>query len=89
MDKLLPFGELQGEDAAKAARLVTEVLSQVQEQASKPLNGSIMGETGVEKSSLLNALFGTSLPTSDDKPCTKDITSVPVEGILQRSFIVL
>lgn len=87
IDKLLPFGELQGEDAAKAARLVTEVLSQVQKQASKPLTVSIMGQTGVGKSSLLNALFDTSLPTSDDKPCTKDITSVPIGGIFKDRLL--
>jgi len=33
---------------------------------------SIMGQTGVGKSSLLNALFNTNLKTDPVKPCTKD-----------------
>ncbi len=40
---------------------------------------SIVGQTGVGKSSLLNALFGTQLKTDPVKPCTKEIEEIPVE----------
>jgi uncharacterized protein len=40
---------------------------------------SIVGQTGVGKSSLLNALFGTQLKTDPVKPCTKEIEEIPIE----------
>ena len=40
---------------------------------------SIVGQTGVGKSSLINALFGTKLKTDPVKPCTKDIEEIPIE----------
>lgn len=40
---------------------------------------SIVGQTGVGKSSLINALFGTKLKTDPVKPSTKDIEEIPIE----------
>jgi GTP-binding protein EngB required for normal cell division len=40
---------------------------------NKPLTVSVMGQTGVGKSSLINALFGTQFKTSAVQPCTKEI----------------
>ncbi len=37
----------------------------------KPLSAAIFGQTGCGKSSLTNAIFGTSFDVDDVKPCTK------------------
>lgn len=39
-----------------------------------------MGQTGVGKSSLINALFGTDLKTDAVRPCTKEAERVVVDG---------
>jgi len=54
--------------------------SAIQEESSKPLTVAIMGQTGVGKSSLLNALFGTRLVVGDVRPTTKIPEAVPVHG---------
>ncbi len=41
-------------------------------EENKPLVVSIMGQTGVGKSSLINSLFNVSFETHDFKPCTKE-----------------
>jgi uncharacterized protein len=88
MDKSKLLQGLPGEDLVEAvSKLSREALAQTQAAAAKPLTVSIMGQTGVGKSSLLNALFGTNLPTSDDRPCTKDITPVPLEGIFKDRLL--
>lgn len=60
--------------------IVAEISRQIKEEESKPLKVSIMGQTGVGKSSLLNAIFGTNLKTDAVKPCTKDIERIIVKG---------
>src|SRR5947209_15478153 len=87
MDKSELLQGLPGEDPEAVSKLFREALAQTQAAAAKPLTVSIMGQTGVGKSSLLNALFGTNLPTSDDRPCTKDITPVPLEGIFNDRLL--
>jgi uncharacterized protein len=47
-------------------------------EALKPFVVSVMGQTGVGKSSLINALFNTSLPTDPVRPCTKEVQEVAV-----------
>lgn len=49
-------------------------------EANKPLSIAIMGQTGVGKSSLLNALFGTRLPVGDAKPVTREPHAIAVSG---------
>jgi predicted GTPase len=49
-------------------------------ESSKPLTVAIMGQTGVGKSSLLNALFGTQLAVGDIRPTTKQPEPVTVQG---------
>jgi predicted GTPase len=49
-------------------------------ESSKPLSVAIMGQTGVGKSSLLNALFGTHLAVGDVRPTTKLPEPVTVAG---------
>ena len=51
----------------------------IKEEELKPFKVSIMGQTGVGKSSLLNALFNTNLKTDPVKPCTKVIEEVQVK----------
>ncbi len=60
--------------------IIEEIQKRIKEETEKPLKVSIMGQTGVGKSSLLNALFGTSLKTDAVKPCTKEIEKVVVKG---------
>ncbi|MEM6251957.1 MAG: GTPase [Cyanobacteria bacterium P01_D01_bin.156] len=52
----------------------------IREEISKPLVVSIMGQTGVGKTSLINALFNVDLPVDDVQPCTKDIEKVIAQG---------
>lgn len=49
-------------------------------EKQKPLSVSIMGQTGVGKSSLINTLFGTKLDTDPVRPATKEIQRIPVPG---------
>ncbi|MBB0245324.1 hypothetical protein FNQ90_14745 [Streptomyces alkaliphilus] len=52
----------------------------VAEEKSRPLSVAIVGQTGVGKSSLLNALFGTTLEVGDVAPTTKEPEPVRVKG---------
>lgn len=57
-----------------------KIREDVHTESIKPLSVAVMGQTGVGKSSLLNALFGTSLIMGDVKPTTKVPESVAVQG---------
>ena len=48
-----------------------EIKRRVESERNKPLVVVVMGQTGVGKSSLINALFGTKLKTNDVQPETK------------------
>ncbi|NJL88450.1 MAG: GTPase RsgA [Coleofasciculaceae cyanobacterium SM2_1_6] len=48
-----------------------EIKRRVEAERNKPLIVIVMGQTGVGKSSLINALFGTKLKTNDVQPETK------------------
>lgn len=41
-------------------------------EREKPLSAAIFGQTGCGKSSLTNAIFGTTFDVDDVKPCTKE-----------------
>ena len=57
-----------------------QIRDQILIESSKPLTVAVMGQTGVGKSSLLNALFDTSLETGDIRPTTKIAEPVTVHG---------
>jgi predicted GTPase len=57
---------------------IDEVRARLQAEADKPLFVAVMGQTGVGKSSLINALFDTRLPTDPVRPCTTEPTEVTV-----------
>jgi GTP-binding protein EngB required for normal cell division len=59
---------LQPEDGERAREAVEKLLAA---EARHALVVSVMGQTGVGKSSLVNALFGTHLETGAVKPTTK------------------
>lgn len=58
----------------------TKVQREIGEAKNKPFIVSIMGQTGVGKSSLLNALFNTALKTDPVRPCTKSIEKIVTKG---------
>jgi len=65
-------------------QLTDEEIRSIQDALKKRINErqfrvSIVGQTGVGKSSLLNALFGTNLKTDPVKPCTKEIEEIPID----------
>jgi len=64
--------------ADEAQQFVDEVQTRLQAEADKPLVVAVMGQTGVGKSSLINALFDTRLPTDPVRPCTMQPTEVTV-----------
>jgi uncharacterized protein len=64
----------------KDMQIRDEVRKRLEEEKKIPLKVSIMGQTGVGKSSLLNALFNTQLKTDPIRPCTKEIERVVTRG---------
>lgn len=61
-------------------RLFKEVERELERIEQMPFQVSILGQTGVGKSSLINALFGTNLRTDPIRPCTKEIERIVVKG---------
>lgn len=61
-------------------RLKQEVIDGFIKEANQPFKVSVVGQTGVGKSSLLNALFDTNLKTDPVSPCTMEIERVIVKG---------
>ena len=59
----------------------TQVKNAVQKEKQKPLIVAVMGQTGVGKTSLVNALFGTTLQTDAVRPCTTEVQLVVNKGI--------
>ncbi|MEQ8673777.1 MAG: GTPase [Aggregatilineales bacterium] len=53
-----------------------ELQSKLDKEKKSPLQISIMGQTGVGKSSLINALFNTNLKTNDVLPTTKSAQKI-------------
>jgi uncharacterized protein len=50
----------------------------MKDEASKPITVSIMGVTGVGKTSLINAIFGTDLKVGHVRPATQEIHTIKV-----------
>lgn len=61
-------------------KLKQEFASRIEAEVSKPFIVAIMGQTGVGKSSLINALFNTKLQTDPLRPCTQEIECVVAEN---------
>ncbi len=68
---VVPSGEEE-----RAERFAREVRSAVHHERTHPLSVAVMGQTGVGKSSLLNALFDAGFRTDPVRPCTKVPTMV-------------
>jgi uncharacterized protein len=65
---------------SKTKQVLDEVTRRMAEASQEPFIVAVMGQTGVGKSSLINALFNTTLKTDPARPCTKRIERVPVDG---------
>jgi ABC-type uncharacterized transport system ATPase component len=65
----------------KDMQISDEVRKRLEEGKNILLKVSIMGQTGVGKSSLLNALCITQLGTDRIRPCTKEIERVVTRGL--------
>lgn len=64
------------ESDARKRQLIELVNRRINEASQRPFIVSIMGQTGVGKSSLINAVFGTNLKVDSVRPCTKEIERV-------------
>jgi GTP-binding protein EngB required for normal cell division len=72
-------GYVEDLDPEQVETARVEVRRLLEEEARRPLVVSVMGQTGVGKSSLVNALFGTDLRTGAVKPTTKEPEDVITE----------
>ena len=61
-------------------KIMKQITSLVEQERIKPLSVTIMGQTGVGKSSLLNSLFNSQLKTDHIAPCTKEVQKIVVKG---------
>lgn len=63
-------------DQDKLAQIAEALEREIQ---AKPPTFGLIGVSGVGKSSTINALFRTQLPTSDTVACTKEFRAVPLD----------
>lgn len=75
---------LSAEQMEQVKRLVEQRMTEL---ANQPLVVSVMGQTGVGKSSLINALFNTHFKTGAWRPVTKVVESVTITGKDNRKII--
>src|SRR6476661_2745389 len=61
-------------------RLKKEAIESFVKAANAPFIVAVIGQTGVGKSSLINALFNTDLKTDPVKPTTMTVEKVVVKG---------
>ena len=63
------------------------ILEELIAQRNKPFVVSIMGQTGVGKTSLINALFNTKLRVDAVRPTTKEIERVTIKNAKGHTII--
>jgi len=67
-------------DSEQLKRVQEDIIKRVKDIEQRPFRVSVIGQTGVGKSSLINALFGTKLKTNAVQPCTKEIEEIPIKN---------
>jgi predicted GTPase len=70
-------GGSDGPDLPREARVAIE--AELDEELARPPRVALVGETGVGKTSTINALFGAGLPISHTRACTQIETEIEVE----------
>lgn len=76
-----------GISVAQLRTVEEEVRHERRRQLAEPLRGAVLGQTGVGKSALVNALFGANLPTGAGPPVTKRPEPVEVAAASGQPMI--
>jgi uncharacterized protein len=66
---------------------ITQIKQKYNAESNKPLVVAVLGQTGVGKTSLINALFGVDLPTGNVMPVTKAPEQIKVRDSTNNDLI--